>query len=376
MGKTLLLAITLAVITAMSVLMQVNRNTMLAGAIGESHASRLLAREIAITGINHARHSVLAEFDSTGTVADTLSFAGNYRDGSYTGTVSRVDTLLTLESTGFFNAQEYHYLEQYVFVPATSKPLYTEYAIACSQNMNINSGITLTTADSMNASIFANGQLHVQSSSHIEGFAFTADAAGAPRRLDENIFQPNVNPDGEDVIQTAESIPITSLDPLDFVGLATQTTTGQITLGGTYSLGTAEAPTVWYIDGNVSTNAPVTFTGHGAVIVNGNMTINHDIYSDLDDGANSLGLYVSNGITVSARALDLSGHWYVNQAATISSRSHFSGSLTIASTNCGLSRPITMHYYPPSSTLLNILMLAGYGGETEPMLEMHAVLEW
>jgi hypothetical protein len=227
-----------------------------------------------------------------------------------------------------------------------------ENAITCGKNLNINTGIALGEEEGLiNASVFANGKLHIDNTATIEGFGYYGDENSLSPTLDASIFDPNDNPDGLPMLQEVDDLLIPVFDAAHFKERATQVTVGQTNLGGTYSLGTRDEPMIWYIDGNLSTQAPVTFQGYGVIVVEGKVNLSDDFIGDYAGGESAFGLYASQGITVSAKVTRATGQWLSNSNITFSQGLEFSGSITVADNNCNFAQPFTMSYVEASDAL-------------------------
>ena len=352
MGQSLLVSIAAAAIITAGVMSQITSTTLEAQNNAQADASKVLAREMAFTGLSVAKQQVFTAFDEHNEYTGPASLAGTYHQGDFNVDIATSDTQLVLQAAGNYSGVKHRVTQTFNLVPEEGLPPFMSHSITCGRNLNINSGLTLGSIEpDLNASVFANGKLHLGKSSAVEGFGYYADNSGGGTKAYESMFNPKDNPDGDPVLQVSEALDIPIFDPTEYADIATQVTMGQVKLSGNYALGTKEAPVIWYIDGNVSTNGPVQFTGYGAVVVNGKVNISDDFVGEYNAGESALALYADKGITVSAKVSNVTGQWFSNSNVTISGNVHFAGSMAIGDSNCNFAKAFSMTYVPASEAL-------------------------
>jgi subtilisin family serine protease len=221
--------------------------------------------------------------------------------------------------------------------PSTSTnglPPFYNFAITAGFDIDIYSATSLWTgfedaSSSGNASVFANQFLDLDNSlSEINGFSYN----GSPyvRGEDEQdpmpdvwatwmeqVPQPNYNPAGIPGNVSVDPIAIPRLDVQQFKSQATRVSKKNLVLNGHYDLGTKENPTVWYVDGNVTTRGEVTFSGYGVFLTKGTITINNSITNSDMKSETMLGLYANNTITFKSAGLTVAAHVFTNSSVLV-----------------------------------------------------------
>ena len=370
MGQSLLLSIAAAAIITTGIMSQISSTTLEAQQSTQADASKMLAREVAFTGLSAAKQLVLSEYDENDSYSGPTNISGDYNYGQYTVDITVVDTQVVFKASGQFNDMKHTIVQTFKTDKGDGIPPYFENTITCAENMNINSGITLSTLDpNVNASLFSNGNLSLDKSSLIQGFGYFGASASFDESLAKTIFQPNQNPNSLPVIQQIDFLNIPFLKPATFKHLATKTTVGDVRLSGGYTLGTKDEPEIWYIDGNLSTSGDVQFYGYGVVLVSGKANIGDDFVGDYASGESALALYVGEGISVTGQVEKVTGQWFSNGSTSISGDVHFYGSMTMGSQNCNFAKSFDMTYIPASVELTEHF----WGGDG---MVMTATQEW
>ena len=350
MGKSLLLTVAAALVATMGVMSQLSSSSSKAQTDAEADASKVLAREIAFTGLSTAKQKVFTDYEKFTKYHGPSQVKGDYNQGKYGVQISAKDSSVVIEAVGKYNGIEHNIVQTYEIAPGL--PPFMWNAITCGIDMNINSGVHLDTMDpTLNASLFANKNFNVDNTSYVEGFGYYGVGASVDLYSAAAIFKPNYNPEGLPVIQAADPLKIPFLNPNKFKKKATKKYTGNLTLGGNYTLGTRKNPTIWYVEGNLSTNADVNFTGYGIILVNGKANISDDFVGSYAGGESTIALYADDGIIVSAKVNKVTGQWFSNGSTTISGNVHFYGSITMGSAYCNFAKSFNMTYIPASAAI-------------------------
>lgn len=155
-------------------------------------------------------------------------------------------------------------------------------------------GQTIIRSASSNASLLSNGKISLKDNgSIVEGFGY--HAAGIDENLAIQVFVPKENTLGLPAhSEFKDQLPIDVPDAQSFEARATRQF-GGMEMAGTYDLGEGG---IWYINGNLKTVGPTTFTGTGILIVKGSLEIKHPFANS----AGVIGIYVDNTIKTSKDA--------------------------------------------------------------------------
>ena len=253
-------------------------------------------------------------------------------------------------------------------VPAllgTSIPPFFQYALTSGGNVKVNAGRTGTGRlvvsvepggdPSRNASVFTNGTFKTEVGDNlIAGFGYHRKNF----KLDPSLFQPRYNPTGEPVHKKVPKIAIPSFDAAEFAGRATQTTHGDLSLSGTYTLGTREQPVVWYVDGELKTSGPVHLSGYGVFLVHDGVEIKHTVTTDAGVDETTLGIYSNGGIEFQFGQPVIAAQLFTNEEIEIRSPVTIYGSLTTQE-SVEVSSQLILYYRPASPALARLFWPAG-----------------
>ncbi|MEM9998617.1 MAG: hypothetical protein AAF809_13030, partial [Bacteroidota bacterium] len=284
------------------------------------HHAYLLAEEAATAGLVEARRHL----DSQG--ASSTSLTGAHSGGTYRadvvvqggGTVSvRSEGTLVLPGTQG-TARHVKEVSFAASGPAPSGmgtmappfpafasdahlPEFMQGAVIAERTFSLHNGFRVE-GNGGNANIRTNGSAQ-GSQAHIEGFLLHAQRindAGIRNRL-SNLFHPVENPNNDPLLQQVSRVTIPNFNVQNLSSQATQVFNSNLHLNGAYTLGTAEAPAIWYVNGDLSTHGPTTFSGYGIILVRRNVNFNHPV-TNLDDGAANahLALYGAQDVSINS----------------------------------------------------------------------------
>ncbi|MEP0548778.1 MAG: S8 family serine peptidase [Rhodothermales bacterium] len=180
---------------------------------------------------------------------------------------------------------------------SASVPPFFQYALTAGDDVKVLSGnlsVRVGGSGAPNASVFANDRLHLPlRGSEFEGFGYYGTSADRPYS-----FRPAYNPSGLPTTMAQPPIDVPAFRAQDYAHLATAST-GTYHLAGRLQMGTAEQPSILYVNGDLVVSGPAHFTGYGIVLVTGNVYVNSRITSPTD-GSTRLGIYANGDITVTA----------------------------------------------------------------------------
>jgi len=267
--------------------------------IKNSHTeySRVQAKNLAQSGVDWAIRKIMN--DTTW-----------YGEKNFTVPTGKISVLVTNTSSRYPDGpdmneygkriQSYGYADgQYVLVdvvvqmPAASGvPNFFKYALAAEQTLSLGGDIQVVDAgnSSWNADVHTNQDLEISGSSLVKGFG-TYNGILDPRpNKPTRFFQPNSNPYNLQVARQVDKIDIPEFDPSDYIAAANRVTWGNLSISGSTTLGSKEAPLIWYVSGNLTIHG--NFTGYGVFIVDGTITVSgNTTFNSLDPLGNNLGLY-------------------------------------------------------------------------------------
>ena len=243
------------------------------------HAAKLLAREIALTGLADTEQQVLESYAASGSYVGPPTITGAYDDGTYAVEITTVAESITLKAIGHFRDARHTLSRSYTYNGSGSfVPPFMASPITVSGNILVNDDFTVRAPNLLsNANIHANGNIKFEDGTAlVEGFGhYKGNLEMDNGQTAEDVFQPNVNSEGDPVHETVDAFDIPSFKADDFEGIATHTTYESVALMGNVTLGTADNPVIWYISGNVTTQSAVTFSGYGVIVVKGDVEIEH-----------------------------------------------------------------------------------------------------
>jgi len=277
------------------------------------------AKNIASSGINIAAMNIAADTNWTG--VDAMQIAGGsgtleievtntqslYPNGPAMGQNNRLIT-----SIGEVNGQIDTVLAVLNIPTAAGVPQFMTMGILSENSMTLNGGINIRDDDnaSWNSNLHTNGTLTINGNNLVEGFgSYSNSYISHPAKRINTTFVPNVNPHGLPVHNKIPKVQIPDFNPDDYLTIADEVTTGNLSISGSKTLGTKENPKIWYVSGDLTLSGNIT--GYGCFVVKGSITLNGNVdITAVDPGGNNLGLYAKGPVTlngnVTARAQILS----------------------------------------------------------------------
>lgn len=332
MGKALLLIVSAALAgTGLVMFSGLQKSVYHADEEFSEHSARVMARQLAQTGLSEARAEVLGDPAS---VTSVREFRGEHLGGTYRSTVTpnpegtsltlRIDSRMPL---GGDRGSVSHTIETvYTLVPGGESgdssggsgtttvilPPFMRAAITTNQRVNGNNLTVSSTDPDVNANIHINQSPNDLNNSRVNGFLYYHAQnldQGIRSRL-SSVFRPNVNPDGLPVIQHREQAIVPQLNAGSFQnrpGVTTwpqnQAFRGDINLGGSPG-----SPAIWFVNGELSTQQAVTFHGYAVLIVRNNVNINHAVTTSPNS---QIALYTGSGFNFNA-SMNIRGLLFAN----------------------------------------------------------------
>lgn len=319
------------------------------------YQGKVLAREIAYTGLNEAQNAIYSTVKDGEDPADLESFTGSYLGGSFHVYIQATEDRVTARADGTFEDETYHVRQQWDLVGSgePTVPEFMRQAVASDGNFEVDSDVVIYSASEENASIHTNGNIDIKGgSASVAGFGYHAGNADTDNGQDiEDVFEPLENPSGSPVVQKVDELDLPEFKAEDFEELATQDDSGDVEISGTITLGTVLDPVIWFIEGNLKTKGNVTFEGVGVLLVKGNIEIEHHLRVD-DPDNDAIGLYTNGNIQVKKGGLDMNGHWYANGNIELEDETFFRGTLA-TSGNAIFKGETLIEYRPVVGALAN-----------------------
>ncbi len=302
MGRMLiLLVLGTSIIFGMTTLNMNNSNTRMLNATVEDYETQQ-ARNLAKSGIDLAVSKIFQ--DTTWTGVSNLQVAGGKLDVSINSTTSLYPNGEDMGENGREVSAVGTVAGHSVTVKAVLQlpqgsgvPPFFNYALLSEEDLALTGNISIRDANAsgINSNIHTNEDLTVRGNASIKGFGSYAGSASFQPNNPSRFFNPNDNPESLPVTAQTSAITIPEFDPSEYVGIATDTYSGTLTLAGNHSLGTKENPKIWYVDGDLHISG--NFSGYGVFIVTGNihLTGNSSVIA-ADPLGNNLGFYSGGDI--------------------------------------------------------------------------------
>ena len=186
-----------------------------------------------------------------------------------------------------------------------STPEFLKYAVLSSSGLMLNGNTTITDDgnNNWNSDVHSNGSITLNGTGNlVNGFG---TFSGYPNPINNNAdiktFIPNQNPKGDKVYQQTASITLPNFNVSDYKKFATMTSPGNVIIDKNTSLGTKDNPVIYYINGDLTVRAGITFTGYGIFLVVGTVkTEGNLLISSPDNSANNLAIYAGGQIQLDA----------------------------------------------------------------------------
>lgn len=265
------------------------------------------AKNIASSGINIAMMNIAKDTNWTG--LSNLQMAGG--SGTLTIDVTNTQSLYPngpamgqnnkqIASVGNVNGQKDTVWVVLNIPTDPGVPRFMQLGILSENNMTLNGGINIRDDNnaSWNANLHTNSTLTINGNNLVEGFgSYSNTYISNPAKRINTTFVPNVNPNLLPVHSKIPKIVIPDFNPDDYLTIADEITAGDLTLSGNRTLGSKDAPKIWYVSGNLTLSGSIT--GYGCFIVKGNITLNGNVdITSVDPSGNNLGLYAKGSVTM------------------------------------------------------------------------------
>lgn len=285
------------------------------------HQYEVLSRNAALAGYNLAKQELAEHFDSS-----PNSLSGTYEASSYSVSLTRDGSVAHVVSTGTSaraGAADVTFTikasieKDVVATIGDEAPPFMRYAVLSELDLHLNGSILTdlyvegNEANTLNANMHTNGTLGIDgNSAKVKGFGTYVNSAWAnPSSALTESFSPYYNPTEAEVTQQVPEVDVPVFDVADFVSKANldQTSTGDVSLSGSYSFGgTREDPYIWYVDGNLTAGGGTKLNGYVMFIVSGDISLSGLIeagnsgYTGGDES--SVAYYAAGGVTLAGNA--------------------------------------------------------------------------
>ena len=334
MGKAAILIITASVLLGSVYAYGAKDEANAADERLSTHQREILSRNAALAGYNLAKQALAESFDTA-----NPSFSGTYAGSDYSVAITKSGAFARVVSTGTNidpKGNEITFtvdaeIEKEVITEiADEAPPFMRYAVMTDDDLYLNGNILLdlfvdgNAENTLNANMHTNGDLGINgNAATVRGFGTYADAAWAsPSTALLNTFAPYYNPTDDPVVQRVPAVEIPTFDIPEFLSKTTvdQTTSGSVTLSGSYSLGgTRENPYVWYVDGDVYSSGGATLDGYVMFIVNGDVTITGNVMAGTvvqEGDESSIGIYASGNVKLGGNS-KIYGQIYAGSSVSV-----------------------------------------------------------
>ena len=324
MGKALLFLVGAFVITGGSLIYgTVNKGSQENTERVGRYASQITAREVAHTGIQEAVFKLSQAYKSTTTYTGPMTWEGSYQGGKYENTISISGMMHSVRTSALVDGKEYIVQREYLIDPLAAIPQGMRRALNSEKSITFEYDAYIENIDK--ATTYANADIQTNESIIINGgyicvFGFGLRQNNVETNTWQNeadIFLPPNNPDSLALTPIVTDIEIQDIVASNYAGIATVTKTGNTVIDGHYTLGTEENPAIWYVSGDLTTTGEVTFSGYGILAVDGDIQVDHKVYST---GGNNylegnLAIYSSSNINLNK---DVEAHLYASGSVTTS----------------------------------------------------------
>ena len=320
MGKALLFLVGAFVITGGSLIYgTVNKGSVENTERVGDYASELTAREIAHTGMQDALMKLSQAYNNGSSYTGPLTWNGSYQGGSYENTISISGQMHSVTSVAKTQGREYVMQREYFIDPMAAIPQGMRRALSSEQTITFDQDVYIEHVDriasSANSDILSNQGIEIEGGVVcVFGFGLHKDGidiAESHWQNESDIFLPENNPDSLTLTQVISGVEFPEIVAANYSSFATVTKTGNTDIDGYFTLGTEDNPAIWYVDGDLTTIGDVTFEGYGIIAVDGNVQIDHKIYSTGGSTflEGNLALYANNDVVINK---DTEAHIYAN----------------------------------------------------------------
>ena len=376
MGKFLVILVGIISIVASTMLHSTKTNTVEAEQRLNEHTAKVLAREVALTGLGEGTQLVFDSFEASGSYTGPLTLTGLHDGGSYQLDINTSGTDITVKAVGTFNRARHTLSRSYSYLQSGggSVPPFMGRPVTCNGNLVVQDDFNLSDA-SEDVNVHANGNVRFAGGNAlITGFGtYGGNLELENGQSESDIFHPNSG--GTPLTEQVDDIDIPVFMPEAYEGIATVADYDNVMLSGTVALGTKANPKIWYIDGNLMMTGPVTFTGYGVFVVNGDIEINNDVTTAGASEESTVGFYTRGNITIKNSGLDMAGQWILKGNVELESNTRFTGTITNTG-NCYFKKSFNMSYRSASPALTEPFWPSGGGGQTPGTLILAGAQEW
>jgi hypothetical protein len=364
MGKALILIVTASIMGAGFVLFSgVQQSTYRADAELSHHEARVVARQLALSAVSEARAIVLGHPHQ---ITETTQFTGSAMGGSYVTTVTPVGEgadrqfIMRIESrvaVGDGNFATHTIEVTYGLAPDASVllnengvPQFFSYALLMEESLNVNGNMSVVGGPSLNADVHTNSHISLSGGNSAEGFGtYVTTATSSPQQRLMTTFKPAVNPNNLPTVQRVPRVNIIRFDAREFSDLATRTTEGNLSLSGSYVLGSRDRPEIWHVTGDLTVNG-AQLQGYVIFLVEGDINLSGNLLTSGGVGGEStVGFYTSSNVKMSG-SVDVSGQFLARGNLTFSGTSALRGTVTVGGTVVWGGTP-TVYYREASPAL-------------------------
>lgn len=336
MGKALLLLVTAVMLAGgMMIYNGTGRSAVAADEQLAQYAAETVAREIAMSAYHLGVKMVKDD--------DLQSTEGTYQGGTYDLSFDVAGDTVVMVATGtmpvhtFEGSGTTEHVIRATFARSSTEetiseevPVYFRYGLLSEQSVTINGNVSIDSEDNtVNADVHTNANIQLNGNNSVRGFgSYVGSAHSNPGHRLYSTFDPYV-PDGDPTVRQAERVDIPTFDASDYQAMATQTTSGNLTLSGHNTFGTREDPVIWYVSGDLTVTGGTSATGYVIFLVDGNINLEGNFSNTEAYGESNIGLYASGNVNVNG-GVEVVGQILAGQNVTMSGNSHLYGSITTA----------------------------------------------
>lgn len=351
MGKLLLFLAAAALAYGVSAVSGPNQHIAAAEGRLHDHADGVLARQIALSGLNVAAHNVRAAYAvasvAAGAYGGPAQMEVPHQGGAASVSIEVAADRVTVESVGRHGERAHLVRTVYAVQKTYPPPLFMRQAMLSRDNIEIDADFTLRSAPGETGSIQSNRSIEIGAgTTSIDGVGYYGQKAEI--KNGQSIT---------DVFTGASADPLSRRAPVivptfraeDHRAKATRLFPGGTTLSGNYTLGTRESPAIWYVDGDLRTAGDVTFSGYGVIVTRGKMEVSHHVRTAGAAGESALGLYVNGNIELKKASLQVTGQWLANGKVELDAYTRLTGTMTAQKVE--LKGPVVIDYVPPTGVL-------------------------
>lgn len=352
MGRTTLIVLLVAIVIFGIYSVQVNRSTSDAGLSSSNFYRDIYAKNIANSVIEILKFRLSQ---------DTSYRVPNFNRLSLLGGTALFRVIDTLYASSRFvkahvianyensvkSAEAYFSIEN---LSSGNIPPFMRYAVFSGGNMNINGGVTITHAgNNLNANVHVNGNFVMHGMNSINGFlTYTGFANSNPPWALNTQINPISNPENLPRHFQTSPINIPTFDPDQYLSKATDIFYGNRTFSGNITLGTKENPRIIYVTGDLILNGQITgyglFISKGQTIIIGNVTLNSP-----DPNFSNIGIYSGGDLIVNGN-VTLNGQIFSNRNVVFNGNNNVYGNV-IARQQVNFNGQVDIYYKPTGEYL-------------------------